>query len=100
MQKSESNFLEFLVSKIWTFVILTRLFASKIFWPEQVLKVRELEEFNMNRRVSGPRKAYVKTFLEWMDKNGAKIDGVEVAEFGDQGKVSAASGSLWAIPVV
>ena len=41
----------------------------------------------MNRRVSGPRKAYVKTFLEWMDKNGAKIDGVEVADFGEQGKI-------------
>jgi hypothetical protein len=50
-----------------------------------VAKVRELEEFNMNRKVSGPRKAYIKTFLEWMDKNGAKVDGVEIAEFGDQG---------------
>ena len=54
----------------------------------------------MNRRVSGPRKAYVKTFLEWMDKNGAKIDGVEVAEFGDQGEVSAAFGSALANAVV
>ena len=54
----------------------------------------------MNRRVSGPRKAYVKTFLEWMDKNGAKIDGVEVAEFGDQGEVSAAFGSALAKAVV
>jgi hypothetical protein len=40
----------------------------------------------MNRRVSGPRKAYVKTFLEWLDKHGAKVDGVEIAECGDQGK--------------
>ena len=54
----------------------------------------------MNRRVSGPRKVYVKTFLEWMDKNGAKIDGVEVAEFGDQGEVSAAFGSALANAVV
>ncbi len=39
----------------------------------------------MNRKVSGPRKVYVKTFNEWMEKNGAKIDGVEIAEFGNQG---------------
>jgi len=39
----------------------------------------------MNRKVSGPRKAYVKTFNEWMEKNGAKIEGVEIAEFGNQG---------------
>jgi hypothetical protein len=51
----------------------------------QVSKVRELEEFNMNRKVSGPRKVYVNTFNEWMEKNGAKIDGVEIAEFGNQG---------------
>ncbi len=39
----------------------------------------------MNRKVSGPRKAYVKTFNEWMEKNGSKIEGVEIAEFGNQG---------------
>ena len=51
----------------------------------QVVRIRELEEYNMNRKVSGPRKAYVKTFNEWMEKNGAKIEGVEIAEFGNQG---------------
>lgn len=61
----------------------------------QVLKVRELEEFNMNRKVSGPRKAYVKTFMEWMEKNGAKIDGVEIADFGDQGLFLSKSSPLF-----
>ena len=51
----------------------------------QVVRIRELEEYNMNRKVSGPRKAYVKTFNEWMEKNGAKIEGVGIADFGNQG---------------
>lgn len=51
-----------------------------------VQKIRNIEmQANMNRRLRGPRKMHVKPFLEWLDKNGAKIEGVEIAEFGSQG---------------
>ena len=51
-----------------------------------VQKIRNIEmQANMNRRLRGPRKMHVKPFLEWLDKYGAKIEGVEIAEFGNQG---------------
>ena len=55
---------------------------------EMVQRVRALEhQSNMNRRVPGGRKVHLKAFLSWLDKNGAKIDGVEVADYGPvQGK--------------
>ena len=40
----------------------------------------------MNRKVSGPRRAYVKTFNEWMNKHGAKIEGVEIADYEKEGE--------------
>ena len=33
--------------------------------------------------------------MEWMEKNGAKIDGVEIADFGDQGLFLSKSSPLF-----
>lgn len=53
---------------------------------EIVEKVRVLEQCNMSRKLTGTRKGQLKTFLEWLDRHGAKIDGVEIAEYGNQGR--------------
>ena len=51
-----------------------------------VQKIRNIEmQANMNRRLRGPRKMHIKPFLEWLDKYGAKIEGVEIADFANQG---------------
>lgn len=51
-----------------------------------VQKVRNIEQqANMNRRLRGPRKMHIKPFMEWLNKCGAVIDGVEIAEFDNQG---------------
>ena len=42
-----------------------------------VQKIRTIEtQANMNRRLMGPRKKHVKPFLEWLEKYGAKIEGI------------------------
>lgn len=51
-----------------------------------VQKVRNIEsQSNMNRRLRGPRKLHIKPFLEWLEKYGAVIEGVEIAEYDNQG---------------
>ena len=51
-----------------------------------ITKIRNIEmQANMNRRLRGPRKMHVKPFMDWLQKYGAKIEGVEIAEFENQG---------------
>ena len=51
-----------------------------------VQKIRQIEiQANMNRKLRGPRKVHVKSFMEWLEKYGAKIEGVEISEFGSHG---------------
>ena len=51
-----------------------------------VQKIRVIEsQANMNRKLRGPRRVHVRPFMEWLEKYGAKIDGVEVAEYGSHG---------------
>jgi len=50
-----------------------------------VQKIRSIEtQGNMNRRL-GSRKLHIKPFMEWLNKYGAKIEGVEIDEFEHQG---------------
>lgn len=46
-------------------------------------QVRELETHNLNRKLLGSRKGHVKTFLAWLEDNGAVIEGVEIVDFGE-----------------
>ena len=51
-----------------------------------VQKIRHIEsQANMNRKLRGPRKVHVKPFLEWLEKYGAKIEGLEIADYGSHG---------------
>jgi hypothetical protein len=72
---------------------LTSNFSSEPVTPKQlfdehleiralVLQVQEFEKCNLNRRLFGSRKSYVASFVEWLEKNGAIVDGVEMADFG------------------
>ena len=48
-------------------------------------QVIELEKCNLNRKIIGPRKSYVAAFMEWLEQNGAVVDGVEITEVGERG---------------
>ncbi len=65
----------------------TKLFAEFERIYALVQKARVLEQQgNMNRRLRGPREVHVKPFMEWLDKYGAKIEGVAIADFGGAGQ--------------
>jgi hypothetical protein len=68
--------------------------TPKQLWEEHlkiralVEKAREMEQCNLNRRLLGARRSHMPTLLEWLQKYGAQMDGVEVADFGpEEGKV-------------
>ena len=72
---------------------VTSNFSSEPVTPKQMFdehmeiramleQVIELEKYNLNRRISGPRKSYIKEFSEWLEKNGAVVDGVKITEVG------------------
>ena len=42
-----------------------------------------METHNLNRKLLGSRKGHVKTFLAWLEENGAVIEGVEIVDFGE-----------------
>ena len=49
---------------------------------EQII---QLEKCNLNRKIVGSRKSYVMAFSEWLEKNGAVVDGIEISEVSDSG---------------
>ena len=78
---------------------LTSNFSSEPTTPKQLFdehmqiramldQVIQLEKCNLNRKIIGPRRSYVMAFSEWLEKNGAVVDGVEITE------VNESSGEL------
>jgi len=48
-----------------------------------VTKIIALEEqFNMSRKLRSSRKPYLKTLIDWLESHGAKLDGVEPEDYG------------------
>ena len=75
---------------------LTSNFASEPTTPKQMFdehmqiramldQIIQLEKYNLNRRIIGPRKSYVMAFSEWLETNGAVVDGLEITEVSEGG---------------